>query len=322
MRSEAECIPCVIHQCQRVVRLVTSDEAKLLSVTHRVLDRIQELTLDEPPSRFTSRVLLEVYAALGVDDPFAQVKEEMNQLGARAADKARARVEHSNDPLHTAILYAAAGNVIDSGPQASFDLDAALASLHFRYDDYQAFRDRLHGAGTILYLLDNAGEIFFDRLLLERLAGFQLTLAVKPAPILNDATLQDAQVAGLAKFGRVITTGTRALGIDLADPRPVSLAQPCQRAGASSEFRAAFEEADIVIAKGHANFESAIDLARDTFFVLKAKCPVVAQRLSSEIEKRRSVSGGQWPATGNREPATGAVGDSVFLYSEGGAPED
>ena len=57
------------------------------------------------------------------------------------------------------------------------------------------------------YLLDNAGEVFFDRLLLERLAGFQLTLAVKPASILNDALLDDAEVAGLAKFGRVIPPG-------------------------------------------------------------------------------------------------------------------
>jgi uncharacterized protein with ATP-grasp and redox domains len=293
MRSEAECIPCVIHQCQRVIRLVTSDEERLLSITHRVLDRIQELTLDEPPSRFTTLVLLEVYAALGCDDPFARVKDEMNELGSRAVEKARARVEHSADPLHTAILYAAAGNVIDSGPQASFDLDAALTGLHFRHDDYQSFRDRLHGASTILYLLDNAGEVFFDRLLLERLAGFQLTLAVKPAPILNDATIHDAQAAGLAKFGPVITTGTRALGVDLNE--------------ASPEFRTAFGEADIIIAKGHANFESVIDLARDTFFVLKAKCPVVAQRLTGEVRKRA--------------PVTGAVGDAFFLYSEGRADD-
>jgi hypothetical protein len=308
VRSEAECIPCVIRQCQRVVRLVTGDEAKLLSITHRALDRIQELTLDEPPSRFTSRLLLEVYAALGSDDPFARVKEEMNQLGARAADKARAKIEHSSDPLHTAILYAAAGNVIDSGPQASFDLDAALASMHFRHDAYQVFRDRLCGARAILYLLDNAGEIFFDRLLLERLAGFQLTLAVKPAPILNDATLQDIQAAGLARFGRVITTGTRTLGVDLAE--------------ASAEFRTAFEAADIVIAKGHANFESVIDLARDTFFVLKAKCPVVAQRLATEVEKRKSGDEGQGSGISSRESVACTVGDSVFLYSEGGAPED
>lgn len=305
MRSEAECIPCVIHQCQRVVRLVTGDEARLLSVTHRVLDRIQELTLDEPPSRFTSRVLLEVYAALGSEDPFARVKDEMNRLGARAADKARARIEHSTDPLHTAILYAAAGNVVDSGPQASFDLDAALANLHFRYDDYRVFRERLHGATSVLYLLDNAGEIFFDRLLLERLAGFQLTLAVKSAPILNDALLHDAQAAGLGRFGRVITTGTRVLGIDLAE--------------ASEEFRAAFEEADIVIAKGHANFESAIDLTRDVFFVLKAKCPVVAQRLSGirNAERRMRNSEIDIPDSALRV----VVGDSVFLYSEGSADD-
>jgi hypothetical protein len=283
MRSEARCIPCVIHQCQRIVQMVTQDENKLLSVTHRILDLIQELSLDEPPSLFTSHLLLATYAALGTDDPFVTVKQQMNELGSKAAEAARHKIERSNDPLHTAILYAAAGNIIDVGPHASFDLDAALAKLHFRRDDYKTFRERLHGAERILYLLDNAGEIFFDRLLLERLAGFQLTIAVKPGPILNDATLSDAETAGLKKLGRVITTGARVLGIDLDRSSP--------------EFREAFEagsdshSADIVIAKGHANFESVVDASRDAFFILKAKCPVVAGRLGVQ------------------------EGDSVFFYS-------
>jgi hypothetical protein len=296
VRSEAACIPCVIHQCQRVVKMVTNDEATLLSVTLRVLDRIQGLTLDEPPSRFTSRVLLEAYAALGSDDPFAQARKTMNELGAKAAERARDRIAHTPDPLHTAILYAAAGNVIDVGPQASFDLDAALVGLHFKHDDYREFRDRLHGAENILYLLDNAGEVFLDRLLIERLGGYQLTMVVKPAPILNDALVSDAEDAGLPRFGRVITTGTRVLGINLPESSP--------------ELQAAFEKADVVIAKGHANFESLIDFDRDVFFVLKAKCPVVAQYL-----------------TRCRQPAVGSqssilVGDSVFLHSEGRPDED
>ena len=277
MKSEARCIPCVIQQCQRIVQMITDDQDKLLNATHRVLDRIQELSLDEPPSLFTSQVLLETYAALGVDDPFAQVKKQMNELGSRSADAARSKIERTNDPMHTAILYAAAGNVIDIGPRATFDLDAALANLHFKRDDYRTFRDRLHGAERILYLLDNAGEIFFDKLLIERLAGYQLTMAVKPGPILNDATLSDAEAAGLKKFGKVITTGARVLGID--------------RIGSSPEFLEAFESADIVIAKGHANFESVVDATRDAFFILKAKCPVVAARLKVQ------------------------EGDSVFCYS-------
>jgi uncharacterized protein with ATP-grasp and redox domains len=277
MQSEPECIPCVIRQCQRIVQMVTHDEDKLLVMTHRALDRIQELTLDEPPSLFTSRVLLETYAALGVEDPFTEAKELMNEQGRKAAEAVRARIERAPDPLHTAILYAAAGNIIDIGPRAFFDLEAALAGLHFKHDDYKVFRDKLHGAERILYVLDNAGEIFFDRLLLERLAGYGLTMAVKPAPILNDATRKDADAAGLASLGRVITTGARVLGVDLLESSP--------------EFREALESADVVIAKGHANFESMLDLERDAFFVLKIKCPVVAGRLNA------------------------VEGDSVFRYS-------
>jgi len=283
MKSEAHCIPCVIHQCQRIVQMVTDDPDRLLQVTHKLLDRIQELTLDEPPSLFTSHLLLETYAELGSDDPFVQVRRQMNELAAKAVEPTRHKIARTNDPLHTAIHYAAAGNIIDSGPRASFDLDAALANLLFRRDDFTLFRDKLHGAETILYLLDNAGEIFFDRLLIERLAGFRLTMVVKPGPILNDAILSDAEAAGLRQFGSVITTGTRVLGVD-----PVN---------SSREFQAALEEADIVIAKGHANFESLVDEERDAFFLLKAKCPVVAGCLRVQ------------------------EGDSVFYYSPAKAEE-
>lgn len=279
MKSEARCIPCVIQQCQRIAGMVTNDEQRLRAVTRRVLDRIQELSLDEPPSLFTSRVLLDTYAFLGVDDPFAAVKKKMNELGSKAAEAARTKIQRTSDPLHTAILYAAAGNIIDIGPKASFDLDAALSNLHFKRDDYRLFRERLRGTEQILYLLDNAGEIFFDRLLIELLAGYQLTMAVKPAPILNDATRIDADAAGLSSFGRIITTGTRVLGID--------------RKNASAELLAALESADVVIAKGHANFESVVDSSRDAFFILKAKCPVVAARLNVQ------------------------EGDSVFYYFPG-----
>lgn len=268
MHSEPRCIPCVIHQCQRIAQMVTGDNDKVLSVTHRVLDRIQELTLDEPPSLFTSRLLLETHAALGVEDPFARARIEMNDLARRVAEAAREKIERSNDPLHTAMLYAAAGNIIDVGPRASFDLNAALAELQFKHDDYHVFRENLHGAQRITYLLDNAGEIFFDRLLIERLAGFQLTLVVKAGPILNDALLSDADAAGLGQFGRVMTTGNRFLGVSYDD--------------SSDEFKSAFDNADIVIAKGHANFESVVDMERDAFFILKAKCPIVAARLKAQ----------------------------------------
>jgi damage-control phosphatase, subfamily I len=273
MISESRCVPCVIQQCQRIARIVTDDEGKLQIITHRALDRIQELTLDEPPSLFTSRVLLDTYAALGVEDPFAEIRKQMNELGRKTAEMARARIERSDDPLHTAILYAAAGNIIDVGPRASFDLDGALEHLHFRHDDYRVLREKLRTARTILYVLDNAGEIFLDRLVLERLTEYRLTMVVKPGPILNDAIVSDAEAADLPALGRVITTGSRVLGVD-----PDQL-DHATRSGQLSEFADVFESADVVIAKGHANFESMVDLERDAFFVLKAKCPVVANRL-------------------------------------------
>ena len=101
-------------------------------------------------------------------------------------------------------------------------------------------------------------------------------MAVKASPILNDALLADAVSAGLDSLGKIITVNndkqSRFLGVDFTLT--------------SDEFNETFENADIVIAKGHANFESLIDCERDCFFILMAKCPVVANKLGVNIKDR------------------------------------
>ena len=118
-------------------------------------------------------------------------------------------------------------------------------------------------AKSILYLADNAGEIVFDRLLIERLDVEKVTLAVKGAPVINDATLEDAEQADLVGFVQVITNGCDA---------PGTMLEQC-----SAEFRERLAGCDVVIAKGQANYETLSLSPQNIFFVLKAKCPVIAR---------------------------------------------
>ncbi len=271
MESEALCIPCVIRQCQRIVLQVSAEERLFREVTELAMELVGKFSLSEPPSLFTSRIIMAVYELLNNSDPFLELKREMQEIGKKISEKARKIIDTSYDPIHTALKFACAGNVIDIGPQSTFDLNKASEETKFAIDDYKIFKEKLKGRERLLYILDNAGEIYFDKILIEKLShlGLKVKMVVKERPILNDATLTEAKEAALFELGEVITTGSGFLGINFEDISP--------------NFLREYEESEIIIAKGHANFESLIDRERDAFFLLKAKCPVVARRLGVKV---------------------------------------
>jgi uncharacterized protein with ATP-grasp and redox domains len=124
-------------------------------------------------------------------------------------------------------------------------------------------------ARSILYLADNAGEIVFDRLLIERLPAGRVTVVVRGAPVINDATRADAQVAGLDRIAEIIDNGSDAPGTVLED--------------CSAQFRERFESADVIIAKGQGNFETLSAAGANICFLLKIKCPVLATHTGIEL---------------------------------------
>jgi len=125
------------------------------------------------------------------------------------------------------------------------------------------------GAKSILYLADNAGEIVFDRLLIEQLPRERVTVAVRGAPILNDVTWVDATTVGVDTLVKVIDNGSDAPGTVLAD--------------CSDAFQKQFAEADLIISKGQGNFETLSDSPENIFFLFKAKCPVVADQVGCPV---------------------------------------
>jgi len=135
--------------------------------------------------------------------------------------------------------------------------------------DLAGFAETISSAKDILYLADNAGEIVFDRLLIEQMPLKKVTLAVKGAPIINDATMKDAEATGLTELVEVIDNGSDAPGTILED--------------CSEAFRQRFDEADMVIAKGQGNYETLSEADKDIFFVLKAKCSVIARDLGCQV---------------------------------------
>jgi uncharacterized protein with ATP-grasp and redox domains len=132
-----------------------------------------------------------------------------------------------------------------------------------------AFGEALAEAENILYLADNAGEIVFDRLLIEQLPMEKVVVAVRGLPAINDATIQDAKIAGITELVEVIDNGSDA---------PATILEDC-----SERFLDAFNRADLIIAKGQGNYETLSDIDKNIFFLLKAKCPVIAGHIGCEV---------------------------------------
>jgi uncharacterized protein with ATP-grasp and redox domains len=134
---------------------------------------------------------------------------------------------------------------------------------------FEDFGKAVNESESILYLADNAGEIVFDRLLIEQMPTEKVTVAVKGSPVINDATIEDAIHAGLPQIVDVIENGSDA---------PGTILENCSQA-----FRDHFAKADLVVAKGQGNYETLSDVNKNIFFILKAKCPVISRNIGCEV---------------------------------------
>ncbi|MCK5523558.1 MAG: DUF89 family protein, partial [Thiomargarita sp.] len=93
--------------------------------------------------------------------------------------------------------------------------------------------------------------------------------AVRGKPTINDALLKDAKDIGLCDIVKVIDNGAGF---------PGTVLNKC-----SKEFLDVFNNADLIISKGQGNYETLSNIDANICFLLKAKCPVVAEDLNAEI---------------------------------------
>ena len=268
MKSALDCIPCFVSQGLNVARLITPDARVHEQLLREVLQRACEVDLTQPPVDFGRWIHRRVRELTGNADPYLAVKQESNRQALALLPAWRERLRVAENPLVAAVKLAIAANVIDFGGRGALTAEQIPGSLA------ESFEAPLDGnvvelfteaeqATDILFLADNAGELVFDRLLLELLPRNKTTVVVKGGPGINDALLADAQAAGLDELVAVIDTGCDGMGIDL---------EAC-----SLEFRRRFESADLIIAKGQANFESLAGRKQNIFFLFKVKCPVIAR---------------------------------------------
>ena len=277
MPVSLDCIICLTRQSLEAARFATNDESRHSEVLKQTLRLVQEKGFNTIPPLVAQEIQRIVRRETGNDDPYGGPKREFNALMLSVRDSLRKRIGKSDDPLHTAVQLAIAGNTIDYAVRADWNATLVFDAIE------EAMRQPINGdvdrlielistSKHLLYLLDNCGEIVCDQLLIETIRRLRpeldVTAVVRGAAVLNDAVRTDAKQVGLDETTRVVDNGNDAVG---------TLLEQC-----GPEFMKHFNEADLILAKGLANFETLIEydiekLPKTMCFLFKAKCPFIAR---------------------------------------------
>lgn len=284
MQPALECLPCLIRQAAEAVALSERRVKRRPGILKRILRAMADTDWEQSSPAMAQMIHRIIREETGNRDPYQSIKDRMNRAALDGMPVWRELIAKSGNAREAVVRLAAAGNLLDSAAKTNIQPEdiPRLASLWTRPlvgDPLDLFRlaDR---ASRILYLADNAGEIVFDRLLIETLPTEKVTLAVRGGPVLNDALMEDAAMAGVSTIARVVSNGSDAPGTILED--------------CSEEFRLLFAMADLIIAKGQGNYETLADVRAPIVFLFTVKCEIIADRVGQPVGSLVATRSRNW----------------------------
>lgn len=211
-------------------------------------------------------------------EDFTEIKKEFNQLMLNMEVSIEDKIRKSNDPLEKALLYARIGNYIDFAALSNVDQSTVITLLDEKSSEaldekeYKNFLHDLSSAKKLVYLTDNCGEVVLDKMavkiLKEQYPNLDITVIVRGYPVVNDATMEDAEEIGLTDLVNVIGNGSNVGGTWIP--------------GISSESRELLYNADLIIAKGQGNFETLNDCGLNIYYLFLCKCDLFQRRFHAE----------------------------------------
>jgi len=280
MDLRPECVPCLLKRVLFQAELAGNGTE--FEALHAAMSAF---TAELPNLRNSAEIATEVhkaaYAAMNVKDPYIELKIRADDVAAEYIEDASKFMESSDDRMKAAILISSIGNIMDFGIGSAIDdPDEFRKEFHglvkqgIGYDDTKIVKEILSIAKSVIYVFDNCGESQFDKLLIREIkkAGTKVIGIVRGEPILNDVTAEDAKRTGLDKeLDLMGTTSEFRIGINLN--------------ALSDVLKKEIAEADLMIAKGMANFESLFDqsVPIPTAYILRTKCQPVADALGAPV---------------------------------------
>jgi uncharacterized protein with ATP-grasp and redox domains len=277
MKVEAECASCLLARATAETYYATTNPAlrfRAIKEVTKLLNReFRPSTVPADIGTKRDRLIKEL---TGNDDPYKLSKKMSNEKAVKLLPYARKIVEkgyNQQERFKKACLCAVVGNILEFDiPGHSFTFRTLTKSFReaakdLVVNDVDEAYELAKKAKAVLYLADNAGEIVFDTLLVEQLKnmGLKVTYVVKGGPVINDATLEDAESSGMNKLAdNVLTTGTDAVGLLKKEVSP--------------EFLKVYDAAELVFAKGMGYAETLTEykLTKPHFLLFRTKCNPVA----------------------------------------------
>jgi len=283
MKTYLDCIPCFFRQALEVAKITGANEIIQKKIIDELSKLIPDFSLEASPPEMGREIHNLVGKISGVKDPFKEIKENSNKFALKLYPKLKQEINNSEDRLLAAVKLSIIGNIIDYGAKNSLDVPKEIDYLfqgNFIINNennsttfkYKQFKEALNKVNNIVYLADNAGEVVFDRLLIEELVeelGKEVIYVVKGKPIINDALIEDALFCGINEIAKIISSGSDA---------PGTLLKYC-----SPEFIRLYQNAELIISKGQGNYEALSEEDRSMFFLFRAKCPVIAEDVGCNV---------------------------------------
>ena len=273
-----QCIDCLMSLAKSATALAGVTDAgtiaKAEAATREILQKAADNRLSSP--QLAGKILREIQRLTGVSDPYRQFKAREMAL----ARKIYAQVKSDNlSDLRARASLAILGNSLDffkNPAETLAEIPAQLnAGISYFYDDIDRLAAFLEKQpGRILYLTDNAGEIFFDIRLYEyiKARARNTVLVVKGGPSINDLTREELQFTDQDDlFNEVADTGSDGAGIDWDR--------------VSEEFLDLVASSDLIISKGMANFETIYpkNIRPPVLFLFKVKCEPIHRLVQAPV---------------------------------------
>ncbi len=268
-----ECVPCLLKRCLYEARLVDPEKERdvIEEALKLVNDHFEEGAVS---AEVATKVHKKVYEILETEDPYAEMKRASNETAEKLLPKAEKLALEQG--FKGAALASVVGNVLDFGYRDDYDSPDFLTRMFdelvkegFGYDDTEEIENILKKANNVIFFTDNTGEIVLDIPLLKKIKEYDvhLTVVVKGEPVLTDATMEDAERYNIVDIAdQIETTGGFAVGVSMVQ--------------ISETLRDKLEDADLIIAKGMANWEA---LSETNFspmaFITRTKCNPVAESM-------------------------------------------
>jgi damage-control phosphatase, subfamily I len=280
MRIMPECVSCIIEDIREALELLEATRSDIDAVLTEVMKYLGEhYKRNEPASYYITEMHRIIKRHFHLAMPFSTLRENCLAACKEIAQKVRleADVFSKPDKFRFLLQWAIASNALDfrsagAGYNIATDAIERLLRGYFdgglNVDEVGAIYNKIRNARQIVYIPDNVGELPFDKMLITecKATGARISVPFRGGPITSDAVMDDAKAVGMEEAAdRIMLSGPDTLGISLAEM--------------TEECKSALKDADVIIAKGQANFYILSEFGMEfpnaaivSLFVTKCRC--------------------------------------------------